>query len=169
MTEDPRKSWFERFLPRSPSKTIFIVAMASYSWTSASLLSAFVNVFAGMRPPASFYAPHVPPGFQVAILIFLDPIIESLLLIGAIELCGRLSERSWVQILIATVGVATLHCYPWKPHAIIVAPGVAIDAFSYLYWRRTSRKEAFGVIASIHALHNSISALWMIAHIVRHG
>jgi len=40
-----------------------------------------------------------------------------------------------------------------------VLPSFCIQAASYLYWRRTSWKIAFWVVASIHALINVIPAL----------
>jgi hypothetical protein len=74
-----------------------------------------------------------------------------------------------VQVLVAALFVSEAHAWPWWPHAVIVLPSFCIQAVSYLYWRRNSWKEAFWVVASIHALNNVIPALSTIAYAMRHA
>jgi hypothetical protein len=49
-----------------------------------------------------------------------------------------------------------------------VLPAFCVDGAAYLYWRqRDSWKVAFAVVASIHALSNSISAIYTLGYLLQ--
>jgi hypothetical protein len=87
------------------------------------------------------------------------PLIESLFLVGVFELVRRFRAPEAVQVLVAALFISEAHVWRWWPHAVIVLPSFCIQAASYLYWRRTSWRIAFWVVASIHSLINVIPAL----------
>jgi hypothetical protein len=118
-------------------------------------------------PPRSFY---LSGGIgDVFGLLAFAPIFESLILVIVFELVRRAHASDPVQVITAALFVSAAHASPWWPHAVIVLPGFCIQSASYLYWRRTSWKTAFWVVASIHALSNSISAVSAIGRAIHHA
>jgi hypothetical protein len=103
----------------------------------------------------------------VGLLVF-APIVESLILVAVFELVRRAHAPDAVQVLTAALFVSELHAWPWWTHAVIVLPSFCIQSASYLYWRRTSWKTAFWVVALIHALNNSIAAVSAIGRAIQH-
>jgi hypothetical protein len=93
--------------------------------------------------------------------LLLAPLLETLLLAGVIELVRVLRGPVWLQVVTASFLIAIVHCFPWRAHGLIVAPVFIIQAASYLYWRPASRKIAFGIVASMHSLHNLIPAIYI--------
>jgi len=85
--------------------------------------------------------------------------VESLALVAVFELMRRAHAPAAVQVIAAALFISEAHVWPWWPHAVIVLPSFCIQAASYLYWCRISWKTAFWVVASIHALNNSIGAV----------
>lgn len=157
------------FIPRSRSKAVFVLAMACYSWTTASIVGTILRAFRVAPPPIGLFAnEHGEPTAHVVDLIFLAPLVESLVLLGLIELFRRLHLPAWLQVLLPAFLIGIFHSSGWWPRGLIVVPGFAIEACAYLYWRSVSRKVAYGVVAAIHAVHNSIPALSVIAYAALH-
>src|ERR1700726_1364301 len=148
------------FIPRTRSKAVFVLAMTCYGWTLSSLIGAWARAAHIKSPPPAFYWWTVgDPTANVLSLVVFAPLIESLILIGALELIRLARAPQTVQVIVAALFIAELHSWPWWPHAVIVAPGFCIQAASYLYWRRSSWKVAYWVVVTIHALYNFIPAL----------
>jgi hypothetical protein len=164
----PSPTWkLSDFLPRGASKASFILVMVCYSFTVSSLVSALARAF-HLPPPPIGYLKFGSPVITVTALLLLAPLIESLLLVGAIELAKVVRSPPWFQVAAAAVLISAMHSTTWRPHGLIVAPSFAIQAAAYLYWRPASRKTAFGIVACIHALHNLIPAISTIAYANRH-
>jgi hypothetical protein len=158
------------FLPRSRSKVVFILVMACYSWTIASVIGSIVRACHVAPPPIGLFAnAQGEPTAHVVDLLFLAPLIESLILLALIELFRGLHLPAWLQVLLPALLIGILHSPRWWPRGFIVAPSFAIDACAYLYWRSASRKTAYGVVAAIHALHNFVPAVSVIAYAAWHG
>ena len=87
------------------------------------------------------------------------PLLESCILIGAIELLRWLKLPGWLQAFLAAAILSGPHSLGWGPLASVVMPGFAIQAASYLYWRPRSAKKGFAVVVCIHALSNLIPAV----------
>jgi hypothetical protein len=151
----------QSFLPRSRSKVVFALVMACYCITLTYFAAACRRAVRIQSPPPAFYAGYRQQPVEHAFeLLLFAPIVESLILVAVFELVRRSHAPAVVQVLAAAAFVSELHVWPWWPHAIIVMPAFCIDAGSYLYWRsRGPWKTAFIVVASIHALSNSISAV----------
>jgi hypothetical protein len=158
------------FIPRTRSKAVFVIVMTCYGYTLASLIGAWARAAHIKNPPPAFYwFTHGDPAANLLSLVVFAPIIESLILIGAIEVIRIARAPETVQVIVAALFIAELHYWPWWPHAVIVAPGFCIQAASYLYWRRSSWKVAYWVVVTIHALNNFIPALTYIGYATRHS
>jgi len=145
--------------------------MACYSWTLTSLLQTVGYAIDLFPRPAELLAARQSENILIDLgwLLLFSPVIESLLLVAIIELLRWLHSPPWLQLFASAFVLAALHCIPWPRRGIIVAPSFVIDAFSYLYWRSTSRRSAFGITACLHALHNVIPAISTVGHALRHA
>jgi hypothetical protein len=155
------------FLPRSRSKVVFVLVMGCYCIAVGSFMSTWTWVAKLPRPPRAFYLRGDVP--DVLGLLIFGPLIESLFVVGVFELARRVQAPDWAQVFVSAVFISELHVWPWWPHAFIVLPGFLIESASYLFWRRTSWKDAFWVIVCIHALNNVIPALSAIGRAMRHA
>ena len=154
---------FSSFLPRSRSKVVFALVMASYSWALSSIIVYWRYIAGVENPGPTFYGAAEDAIGEIFVSLVFAPILETLILVGVFELVRRAGANQFFQILLAAVVVSLTHLAPWWPHAVIVLPHFCIDAGSYLYWRRTSRKTAYWVVVLIHALSNLIPAFGTIA------
>ena len=155
------------FLPRSESPFVFILTIACYDLAITVLLGAMVHLLHFPPRTPSFWESHGDPVAHIIEAIFFAPLLESGFLFGVIELLRWLRAGPWLQVIFATVVTAGPHSYTWgwEPYAFIVAPSFALQASSYLYWRRVSRMRGFAVVVCIHALHNILPTMSIIARI----
>jgi hypothetical protein len=96
-------------------------------------------------------------------------VIESLIVVGTIELVRWLRAPVWLQVAAGALFIAALHSFPWRARGLLVAPAFAIEAASYLYWRSSSRRIGYAVIVGIHALSNLIPAIATVANATKHA
>jgi hypothetical protein len=157
----------EAFVPRSSSAFVFTVAMACYDRMIASFLGGIVYLFHFRPPPPSVWESRGLPVLGVISAVFVAPLLESCILIGIIELLRWGKSPVWVQVFVAAAALAGPHSFEWGPHAFVAMPDFAIQAAAYLYWRTTSRKKGFAVVAGIHALHNLIPAMSLLGNATR--
>ena len=155
------------FLPRSRSKILFVLVMASYALAATVTLRTIVAAFGAPRPPIGVFLERGHPILEVISLVVLAPIIESLVLIGMTEFLRWLRSPTWLQLIFPATVSAGLHAP--VSHALVVAPAWFIMAAGYLIWRRASWKIGFVVIASIHALLNLNGAIWTISYAIHHA
>jgi hypothetical protein len=149
----------ESFLPRGHSALIFAITMACYSWMVAGLIDAIVSLFHFGPPPLSTSNSQMPLALGVLSDLLVAPLLESLILVGAIELLRWLKSPEWLQVFLAAAILAGPHFLGRPSHALVAMPAFTIQAASYLYWKSTSWKKAFAVLVCIHALHNLIPAI----------
>ena len=159
----------EAFLPRSGSILVFIPVVACYGFAITALFAVMVAALHFSPRPPSFWESHGDPAAHAIEALAFAPLFESCFLIAVIELLRWLRTPTVVQVLLAAVAVAAPHSYTWgwEPYAFIVAPSFAIQAASYTYWRAVSRMQGFAVVASVHALHNLVPTLALIAYATR--
>ena len=157
------------FLPRNASVFVFILVVACYDWAITALFGAVVRVLHFPPRPLSFWESHGDPTAHIIDALAFAPLIETCLLVGIIELLRWLRAPVVVQVLLAALAIAGPHSYTWgwEPYAFIVTPSFAIQAASYVYWRSVSRTRGFAVATSIHALHNLVPAMSIIAYATR--
>jgi hypothetical protein len=140
--------------------------MASYSLLAAGLLGTLANALGAQRTQPGILLQRGYPMLEAVSLLVLAPLIESLILIAMIELLRWLRSPAWLQIGLPALISAALHVP--VSHAVVVTPSWFIMASAYVMWRRVSRKVAFVVIASIHALFNLNAAIWTISYAIHH-
>ena len=153
-----RRTLLSSFLPRSRSKAVFVLAMTCYSWAATRLLSTIAGVFGAPSPPPGEFEQRGYFVLEAVSLVLLAPILESLILIGIIELLRKLRSPAWLQITLAAI-ICSIPHIPLS-YALVVSPAFFIMAAAYLRWRRVSWKVGFVVIASIHGLLNLTAAIW---------
>ena len=152
------------FLPRSNSKTIFVVAMACYAFAAGSLIRGVATAFGAQHTGPGVLAEHGYQTLQVVSLLVFSPLIESLMLVGLLEAARWLQLPWWAQVALPAATAAGLHAYVSLSLAFVVAPGWAIMSIAYLMWRRVSWKVAFLIVVAIHALLNLYPAIWTVAY-----
>jgi hypothetical protein len=155
------------FLPRSRSKIVFVLVMASYGLFAALFLGSVADAFGAQHTRPGIFLQRGHPTLEVISLLVFAPVVESLILIAMIELLRWLRSPVWLQIGLPAIISAALHVP--VSHALVVAPAWFIMAAAYLIWRRTSWKIGFVVIASIHALLNVNGAIWTISYAIHHA
>jgi hypothetical protein len=141
--------------------------MASYGMATRAVLRAVVNAFGAEPIRLGSLVQHGHPALEAGSLLLLIPIVESLILIGMIELLHWLRSPSWLEVSLPAILSAALHLP--VSHAIVVAPSWFIMAWAYVFWRRVSWKVGFAIIASIHALLNLTPAISVISYAVHHA
>ncbi|GMW01440.1 MAG: hypothetical protein AMXMBFR84_25770 [Candidatus Hydrogenedentota bacterium] len=96
-------------------------------------------------------------------IVIISPVFETLGLAAMIGLLGYItSNRAWLMVLPSAVWCA-MHSILWPPWGIFVAPLFLICAYAYLDWRRVALWKALWVPMLIHAFHNTIPALIIVA------
>ena len=157
---------FDTFLPRSDSPFVFVLVVTCYDYALTSLFSAIVRLvhFPPYRP--SFWESHGDPAAHVIEDLLFAPLIETCILVAVIEFLRWVRVPPVFQIFLAGSLLAWPHSFArdWGPYGFVVTPSFLIQAASYLYWKKVSRKRGFAVVASIHALSNLLPALYAIAH-----
>jgi hypothetical protein len=175
--DDEEVMKLESFLPRTEYKIIFVLVMVCYTWTLTVLLNAILSAFHfDLTPPPFIAAPQTHPFLCAAEVLLFAPLFESLQLIGIIELARFFRAPSWLQVFAGAIVIGFLHCFyvidshtlRWSVRGIVIAPGFAIQALAYLYWRRVSWRLGFAIVLSIHTLHNLIPSIPLIGYGIRH-
>jgi hypothetical protein len=154
------------FVPRTRSAFVFTIIMACYGRMAESLLSGIVYIF-HFGSSSGYLESHRRSVAGAFAAVFFAPIIESSILIAAIELLRWMKAPGWLQVFLAAAILAGPHSFQWGPLAFVVMPGFTIQAASYLYWRSISWKKAFAVVACIHALLNLSPAMRDIGNATR--
>ena len=155
------------FLPRSESKIVFVVVLACYSIAVGVTMRTVTRAFGVPEPEPGLLLERGSGTAHAVVLLFLAPIVESLLLIGTIELSRKLRAPFWLQVACSTAFIAILHSEAANPWGVAVVPGFAIQSLAYLYWRPVSWKIGYAVVASIHALYNVLPAINALSYAAR--
>jgi hypothetical protein len=161
------KVTWSAFLPRSRSKFVFTLVAACYAFTAGSLAQAVSTAF-GVPYPFAVASIEGSLTFHVLDNLVFAPLVESLILIGTIELLRWLRFPAILQVACSAAVSSALHAFVSIPVAFTVAPALFIMAVAYVVWRRTSWKSGFIVVASIHALLNLIPTIFSVSYAVRH-
>ena len=155
------------FFPRGDSKVVFVVAMACYAVAANTLLRTIFWAAGAPPAPVGTLTARGYPALEIISGLLLAPVIESLVLIGMIELMRRLRLPPSLQVAVSAIVFALLHWLSQGPMGLAGAPDWAIMAIAYLVWRRVSWRVGFVVVASIHALLNVIPAIGMLGYATR--
>ena len=154
------------FLPRSGSKTVFVLVTACYVFTVGTLARAVAPAFGAPYPPVGAVVGR-SLAFHVLDNLVFAPVVESLILIGTIELLRWFRFPVGLRIACSALVLASLHAFVSIPLALVVAPGWFILSAAYVMWRGTSWKTGLVVVASIHALANLIPTINSLSYFLR--
>jgi hypothetical protein len=166
---EDRLNWFEQFLPKSRSKIIFLAAVSCYTFTITTLEIRLIKIF-GLWPKIVDPVRHVLRDVrlgeghnqghsQVWTVLLLSPVLESLLVVGFIELLRRTKFSIAVQIVGPTLLICGLHSAIHTVWGFVVAPIFFIGAASYVYWRRMSFWTGTLAIIWVHFFWNASAFL----------
>lgn len=157
--------WLGRLVPCGPSKGVFIFAAYCYSVATTHILVQLLKLggFWPTRLDPNGLSHYIRPGIdtgRVIDLLVISPIIESLVLIGALELLRLLRLPCNAQV----IGTVLLSCLLHNSHNVAlatwVAPALFIQVACYLYWKKeASIIPAIGIVMLLHFLLNCIPAL----------
>jgi hypothetical protein len=105
------------------------------------------------------------PGIEGATgsAFFIFPIIESLLLIGVIQLLYRMKATTAVQVVIAALLFSALHSIKFPIWGVLVFPFFILDGATFVYWRKFSIWSAGAMAIALHLLSNGVPTLHMFA------
>ena len=151
-------------LPRSRSPIIYGFTMACYMIALDALLSRLVVIF-GLWPARAQAAPaierivNLPIGYRIFSEFLISPIVESLGLIGVIELMRWFGFKDITGVIVSTALICLLHTATVPIFGLIVVPAFLIGTASYVYWRHTSFWTGLGMIVFLHFASNIIPVL----------
>jgi len=158
---EDRLNWFERFLPKSRSKIIFIFAASCYVFTITTLEDRRIGIFR-LWPKTVDPVRHVVRNVRLGAeyspvwtALVLAPVFESLLVIGLMGLLRRAKLSGTAQIVISTALVCVLHSAIHLVWGFLVAPLFFIGAASYVYWRPISFWTGTLAIVWLHFFWNA--------------
>lgn len=148
------------FLPRSESRAIYIFTMACYD-IAISLLGGRLATSLGLWVPVSSGAlsnaqriTALPWWHHAVVDLLISPVIESLVLIGIIELIRHLNFSVTSGIVVSTLFFSLLHSATIPVWGIICIPAFFIESASYVYWRRISLWAGFQTVVLLHFCSN---------------
>jgi len=154
---------FDLFVPRSNSKIVFATVITCYTWTMTSLMRLVVYLFTKPEPNGDGRATHTAAQWAMHFSegLVLAPVLESLILIGMIELLRALKSSRSAQIFLSALAMGLLHSFSWHPRGLIIAPAFGIWAAAYLFIKDSSFRvmPAYGIIVLAHFLHSLMPAL----------
>lgn len=137
----------------------YVLRMWSISFP-ATVIAGLLVMTVSSTKPAGHAAHAVLAAFSTVVLV---PIIETLLLAATINVVSRFARKKNTIGVGAAMTWAVLHSLAWLPWGFIVAWSFYVMSRAYLAWRPIGFGSAFFVVASIHAAHNLIPALVMLA------
>lgn len=157
----PPKIPLESVMPQCPSKRIYLLVMASCSYALATLVARIARLF---EPPVSLtYKYPLSTDHSIGEGIFsaliFAPIVETIILIGIIEVARLLKLPYIWQLIFSVSTLCAMHTPGFPLKGLIVAPSFIIFAYSYLDWRRKSWKIAIAMVILIHSASNLIPVL----------
>jgi hypothetical protein len=135
--------------PERPARYVGL-ALAADLPVSFALLAA-ISLLPGPQNPTF-------PGVELARIAFVMvgfvPLLETVCLAVVLEALRRLPLGDLPVALVAAVAAAALHSWAQPLWGPVVAWTFFLQAWCYLTWRRRSWLTAFGLTATLHALHN---------------
>jgi hypothetical protein len=98
---------------------------------------------------------HNQGQIHVWTVLLLSPVLESLLVVGFIELLRRTKFSIVVQIVAPTLLICGLHSAIHTVWGFVAAPMFFIGAASYVYWRPVSFWVGMQMIVWVHFFWNA--------------
>lgn len=158
----------QAFLPRSDSKIVLALVLASYAFALDRLILSIVRVFTPIHQPRSSLAVYGPWGEATDYLV-LFPIVAAVVLVATIELLRLLRLPVWVQIFLAAAASCAINAVFWRPMGLVVAPLFLLSGYAYVRWRPDSWWIALGYTMLIFVFEALGSTISVFAHATRNA
>jgi hypothetical protein len=143
----------QAFLPRSESKIVLALVIASYAFALDWVVLSIVHLFTPIRQAGSMFAAHGPWAEAIDYLV-LTPIVASTVLVATIELLRVLRLPIVLQIVLSAAASCAINSVFWWPFGFVVAPLFLLSAYAYLRWRSDAWWVALGYTILIHVFAN---------------
>ena len=91
------------------------------------------------------------------------PTIESVILIGAIQLLSRLKLGTAIQVIGSAALMSSLHSVVIPIWGLLVLPLFMLDGVTFVCWRQKSVRLALAMVVVLHILSNGIATLDLFA------
>ena len=158
----------QAFLPRSESKLVLTLVLATYAFALDRLILYIVCLFTPIRQPRSGFAAQ-GPWAEAADYALLTPIIAGVVLVATIELLRLLRLPVVLQIVLAAAASCAINAVFWWPLGLVVAPVFLLSAYAYLRWRPDSWLVALGYTILIHFFSSLPAGISVFAHVTRNA
>jgi hypothetical protein len=158
----------QAFLPRSESKLVLALVIASYAFALDRLIFCTVRLFTASHQPPSTLAPY-GPWAEAADYALLTPIIAAVVLVATIELLRLLRLPVVLQIVLAAAASCAISGVFWWPLGLVVAPVFLLSGYAYLRWRPDSWLVALGYTILIHFFSRLPARISVFAHVTRNA
>lgn len=161
-------SWYKAFIPRADSRWVFVVTMLCYEMFIARVSSELVRIL-GLWPTVADKVTQTNrparPGIEDigAFAFFVAPLVESLLLVGVIELLSYFKLHTHSQVIGAAILMSLLHAIEFPIWGLLVLPLFVIDASTFVFWRNRSVWRALLMVFALHLLSNAVSTLHILS------
>lgn len=138
--------------------TAFVISLATHL---SDIISDMTDIFYLIHPIDRKFNDFTPT-IHAAEILFLKPLIDTLLIAGLLESLrrSRLSPR-WQFIAAVCVMIGALALLS-TIISILLIPMFIVYVATYLHWRKTSIESAFAVTLIIQMLHNILPAARLI-------
>lgn len=147
---------------------MFLWVAHCYSVALAAVVSSLIT-FAGLwetrKHPQDDSLEYVRPGIdngRLDDLLFLGPFVESILIIGIIEVLRWLRFGTGAQVGTSACAIFLVHVVDFRYSAISLLPVFLIHGATYIYWRRVSFLVGVQMIIGLHFLFNLMPAMTVI-------
>jgi hypothetical protein len=156
------------FLPRSDSKIVLALVLASYAFALDRLVLSIVRVFTPIHQPRSSFAAY-GPWAEAADYLVLTSIVAAIVLVATIELLRLMRLPVVLQIVLAAAASCAINAVFWRPFGLVVAPLFLLSAYAYLRWRSDSWWIALGYTILIFVFEALGSTISVFAHTTRNA
>lgn len=138
-------------------KFIFISSILAYiSTIPFSIIASYINY-----DPSENINVNLPLMENIAIIIFLGPLIESILIIIITEFVGKLFKKSIkITVFISSIIFSSLHMYSLIYALALIIPSFIFISSYFLYCNKSNYFNSFFIMTTIHILYNSYNLLF---------
>ena len=155
----PQLDWLPRALtePRSLSRSVVVGWLTAFPPSIA--LAVLISLVAPDAEPPKF---EIGGPVAVFALVVFSPVVETLIMAGALALLMRVMPARWA-VIVSAIGWGAVHSLAAPIWGLIIWWPFLVFSALYVTWRERSPWLALGVPMLVHALQNLPPAL-MIAY-----
>jgi hypothetical protein len=154
--------------PRPLPMRRYILLMALISLLPSLLLSSLLyatGIMTDANGPQFDSEPFGSPFMLFIAVVFISPVIETLLLSLGIRLFSLWIKTPWRVALASAIAWAVLHSLAAPAWGLIICWPFFVFSCAYLTWRRQSWLNAYGAACCIHVLQNLLPGLILLVQL----